>query len=302
MNTESPLRCDQAIDDALAGIKLGRSRGKPALFKPLLLLLVLGRYWRNSPRHLLFREIHDPFKRLLLAYCGPDLHSEDTMYPFWHLQSSKLIWSVEGKETITQWLGSGSTRRPSISEARKKSSLLSGGFTEELYRRIIHDKVRMLEIVFIVLRKYFPSALHAPLLEAIEIPSGPESQERFSEAVLANYHYSCSICDFPGAALDNNLSLQVAFLKEPAMGGPESNVNSLAMCSQHKALLDIGAFTLRDSGKIEVAKYFISRGGPAYLLPYDRKNASLPKDETVRPSPAFLSWHNKHVFLEGERV
>ncbi len=300
MNRISLLRgiTDQAIDEALASLKLGISKGKPALFKPLLLLYMLGRYWHNATRLLHFRDICEPFKMLLQAFCGPHLHSEDTMYPFWHMRkTSQLIWTVQGEETVTKWYGS--PPRPAIQDARRQTSALRGGLTEEVYRRIINDKVRMLEIVFIILKKYFPVALHTPLLEAIEIPSSPGGQQSYSNIVLANYHYSCSICSFPNSLPGAQMHLHVAYLQDPALGGPEASENSLAMCSQHKALLDIGAFTLSGGGEILVADYFKERGSPSFLLSYDGKDAVLPKNRSDRPSPRYCSWHKEHVFMSS---
>ncbi len=289
---------DQTIDDAFAGIKIGSRKGKPTLYKPLLLLFMIGQYWHNSPRLLMFRDIAEPFNRLLNTYCGSDLHREDTMYPFWYLsRTSQLIWEVEGEETITKWYGT--PKRPAISDAKNATSELRGGFTLEVYRRIIHDKVRLLEIAFLLLRKFFPASIHSPLLEAVNIPSNSSSRTTFCNSVMAKYNYSCSVCDFPAAPLDTNMNLQVAYLKALSLGGPKANVNCIAMCSKHKALLEIGAFTLVEGGNIEVADIFMNGDGPSYLLSYHGKKASLPNRKTDRPGSEFISWHNQHVFMAG---
>ncbi len=287
---------DQAIDTAFASIKIGSRKGKPTLYKPLLLLYMLGQYWHNSPRQLLFRDIAEPFKRLLESYCGSGLHHEDSMYPFWYLRkTSQAIWEVEGEDTITKWYGI--PKRPAISDAKSRTSELRGGFTVEVYRRIINDKVRMLEIAFILLRKYFPASLHSPLLESINIPSTPSGLITFGNSVLANYNYSCSVCGFPSTPQDFSMNLQVAYLKAPSIGGPESNVNCIAMCSKHKVLLEIGAFTLFEGGNIAVADLFLGRERPPYLHTYHGKQISLPSKFADRPGPDFLKWHNKHVFI-----
>ncbi len=290
---------DQAIDDAFSSLLLGHSNGKPALLKPLLLLFMLGQYWHNAPRQILFRDLYDPFKALIVEFRGPKPHHEATMYPFWYLsKTSQLIWELDGVETVSKWYGAPHEKRPAVPDARSHSCELRGGVTEEVYRRIINDKVRLLEIVFVLLNNYFPiAAIHVPLLDAIGIPATREKRNLMNNSVLSNYNFSCSVCKFPSSGIDSNMNLLVAYLRAPSQGGALTSANCLAMCSQHKVLLDIGAFTLNQSGKIKVAEYFLSRGSPAYLLSYEKKLAKLPIRTANRPSPANIAWHNKNVFM-----
>src|SRR5438067_13563352 len=61
--------------------------------KPLLILLMLGRYQRGNFRSLLFEEAQVQLKELLFEF-GPPSRSINVLDPFWRLQNDG-IWKVE---------------------------------------------------------------------------------------------------------------------------------------------------------------------------------------------------------------
>jgi putative restriction endonuclease len=61
--------------------------------KPLLILLMLGRYQRGVFRSLLFEEAQVQLKELLFEF-GPPSRSINVLDPFWRLQNDG-IWKVE---------------------------------------------------------------------------------------------------------------------------------------------------------------------------------------------------------------
>ncbi|ORU95089.1 MAG: hypothetical protein A6F71_10505 [Cycloclasticus sp. symbiont of Poecilosclerida sp. M] len=288
---------DLDILEAFVSIKRGQSKHKEStLHKPLLLLFMLGKYWNNSARLLLFQDMRFPFEQLLKDFCGPKIHDEAVMYPFWYLQSSHQIWTVVGEKTINKWFGAKnrSDKRPSIADAM--NCALFGGFTPHVYRRIINDKVMLLEIVFTVLREFFPIAKHIPLLQSIGIPSKSKPSV-FQQQIFANYHYSCSICEFPGIRNDASMDLQVAYIRPPVAGGPKTNQrNCITMCDKHKNLFDFGAFTISKESEILISEPFRTRGGSQNLLSYDNKRAIFPDDPNTRPDERYLAWHRTKAF------
>ena len=60
--------------------------------KPLLILLMLGRYQRGDFRSLLFEEAQEQLKELLFEF-GPPSRSIDVLNPFWRLQNERYLES-----------------------------------------------------------------------------------------------------------------------------------------------------------------------------------------------------------------
>ncbi len=147
-------------------VQIIKNEAYSATYKPLLVLYMLGQYWHCNKRLMLFREVADPVRRLLDKFVKKSKYKDSPWYPFWHLRTEKAIWELHGIDDLHKQIGS--KRRPYYTEAI--NSDLRGGFTVVLYRRILHDKVFMLEIIFVVLKKYFPKNLHIDLLESVGIP------------------------------------------------------------------------------------------------------------------------------------
>jgi putative restriction endonuclease len=53
---------------------------------------------------------------------------------------------------------------------------------------------------------------------------------------------------------DTLVGLEAAHIKWYQAGGPDAEVNGIALCSLHHTLFDRGAFTLSDSMRIQVSE------------------------------------------------
>ena len=238
---------------------------------------------------MVLREINASMRNLIELNTGKHANSDRPFYPFWALGSHKSLWDLHKK---------GLTDRPT---KQVEQLTLQAGFTELLYRRIIYDKVFLLELVFTLLNLYFPETKHATLLRNIGIPDRLEQQSaspanKFRMDVLLIYQHSCVVCDFGGNFSDQVLCVQAAHIKWPWMGGPYSRDNGLALCNNHRELFDFGAFTLTEQHKVKVSKKYTDRGSGDRLRAHEGQEISLPTENLDLPNLEYVTWHNDHVF------
>ena len=268
------------------------SRGRyVAPHKPLMLLFMLGRYWHGGTRLVVLREINASAGKLMEILAVKDVSQGAPFYPFWHLGRHKSLWDLHKM---------GLTDRPTKQEIKLG---LRAGFTEHLYRRIIYDKVFLLELVFTLLDCYFPESKHATLLRNIGIPDRPEQQSaspanKFRKDVLLIYQHSCVVCDFGGNFSDQEVCVQAAHIMWPWMGGPYSRDNGLALCNNHRELFDHGAFTLTEQHKVKVSEKYTDRGGDSSLRAHEGQEISLPTKNLDLPNLEYVTWHNERVFRQ----
>jgi len=81
------------LSDRFSSLRQAPFGDRRAPHKPLLILLMLGRYQRGNFQSLLFEETQDQLKELLFEF-GPPSRSINVLDPFWRLQNDG-IWKVE---------------------------------------------------------------------------------------------------------------------------------------------------------------------------------------------------------------
>src|SRR5688572_16828487 len=107
--------------ERLQRITTSRRGHRPALYKPLLLLVLFGRVSAEGPRRISFAEIENPLRSLIERY-GLGDSAASVGQPWWHLPTDGL-WRVIGeqgnvlRESETP---RGSQHVPSIAQLRKQ--------------------------------------------------------------------------------------------------------------------------------------------------------------------------------------
>src|SRR6516225_2536012 len=81
------------LSDRFSSLRQAPLGDRRAPHKPLLILLMLGRYQRGNFRSLLFEEAQIHLKELLFEF-GPPSRSINVLDPFWRLQNDG-VWKVE---------------------------------------------------------------------------------------------------------------------------------------------------------------------------------------------------------------
>ena len=279
-------------------LRLWQRGGVRAPHKPLLVLYAIGKLLRGEGRLIPFTEVDENLGTLLREY-GPKRSRYVTEFPFWRLQNDG-IWEIPGAHNIGQTTGGDA----------KKGDLVrynvSGGFTEDIARQLQNDSDLAFEIVQNMLEAHFPSSIHDDILQAAGLEltfKSPGRQKRnpnFRANILKAYEYRCAVCGFDVRLGHNPVALEAAHIKWHQAGGPDVEVNGLALCSLHHKLFDRGAFTLSNDLEILVSDdAHGSSGFHEWLMRFHGHKLNFPQRQTYYPSDSYTRWHVREVF-QGE--
>jgi len=269
--------------------------GERAQHKPLLVLYAFGKLLHNESRMISYEEI-DKNLDLLLREFGPVRLNYRTDYPFWRLQNDK-VWEVTGAAKI----------EVNASGDPKKGDLMNygvaGGFPAHLYDKLQTDKKIVFKIIQELLDSNFPVSIHEDILQSVGIDLdlqrvGKKSrQPDFRVNILRAYEYRCAVCGFDVRLGHFPVALEAAHIKWYQAGGPDTEVNGIALCVLHHKLFDRGAFTLSDEMNILVSTHANGTTGfQEWLMNYHGKKMTRPQSTTYCPDIEFVEWHVSEVF------
>jgi len=123
----------------------------------------------------------------------------------------------------------------------------------------------------------------------------------FRQQVLSVYQHMCAVCNFSIQLYDNYPALEAAHIRAVKNDGPDIIKNGMALCSNHHALFDSGAFTIAPHTKsyyVEVSNKIDRKYSDKWLVPYNKHQLVVPKDITHRPDLEFIEWHRENVFVK----
>ena len=157
-----------------------------------------------------------------------------------------------------------------------------------------------------MLDAHFPASIHEDILQAVGIeltlksPGRRKRSPNFRANILKAYEYRCAVCGFDVRLGHNPVALEAAHIKWHQAGGPDVEVNGLALCSLHHKLFDRGAFTLSNDLEILVSEdAYGSVGFQEWLMRFHGQKLNFPQRQTYYPSEDFTRWHVREVF-QGE--
>ena len=279
-------------------LNIWRKDGARAPHKPLLVLYAIGELLRGKSRLLPYTEVDDNFGDILAEF-GPRRSRQGTYYPFWRLQTD-CIWEVSDADKI---------RLTSRGDALKGDLVdydVRGGFTEEVANHLQTDSVLASEIIQRMLDGHFPPTWHEDILQKVGIelnPKGTIRQKRdpnFRTNILKAYEYRCAVCGFDVRVGNQPVALEAAHIKWHQAGGPDLEVNGLALCSLHHKLFDRGAFTLSNDLEVLVSDDAHGTAGfHEWLMRFHGEKLNFPQRQTYYPSENYTRWHVSEVF-QGE--
>ena len=263
--------------------------------KPLLVLYAIGKVLRREGRLLPFAEVDVKLGELLREF-GPKRNVQRTQLPFWRLQNDG-VWEIPDADRIEVSSG-GDVKRGDLFRFE-----VAGGFTENIARQLQNDSSLALDIVQNMLDAHFPSSIHEDILQAVGIeislksPGQLQRDPNFRLNVLKAYEYRCAVCGFDVKLGLQPVALEAAHIKWHQAGGPDEEVNGLALCSLHHKLFDRGAFTLSNALEVLVSDdAHGSVGFQEWLMCFHRKKLHFPQRQIFYPSENFTQWHVQEVF------
>ena len=287
-----------------ANLNIWKRSGERAPHKPLLVLYAIGKLRQDNRRLIPYSEIDRDLEELLREF-GPKRANYRTEYPFWRLRKDS-VWEVSDADKI------GLTKSGDALKGDLDSYNVSGGFLEAIAQQLQHDSKLASEIIHGLLYAHFPASIHEDILQAAGIedilqvteivfaPQISKARKRsphFRTNILKAYEYKCAICGFDVKLGDKPVGLEAAHIKWHQAGGPDIEVNGLALCSLHHKLFDRGAFALFEQLEIRVSKDACgSVGFKEWLLRFHGKKINFPQRVSFYPNASFIGWHVKEVF------
>ena len=135
---------------------------------------------------------------------------------------------------------------------------------------------------------HFPASIHEDILQTtgIEFPTHISKRKKrdpsFRENVLKAYEYKCAVCGFDVKLRYQPVALEAAHIKWHQAGGPDTEVNGLALCVLHHKLFDRGVFMLSKELKIFVSDdAHGSVGFDEWLMRFHGKKSTSRKDYPI---------------------
>lgn len=142
----------QELLDRVKAITVSMRDHRPALYKPLLLLVLFSRVGARGVRRISFSEVEGHLRLLIRRY-SPEDSAESVGQPWWHLPTDGL-WRVVGQEgdiLRESETSRGDLRVPSCEELRKQQ----GEFPPAIRELLSRDPGAALDAIDLLLAQYF---------------------------------------------------------------------------------------------------------------------------------------------------
>lgn len=292
---------DQQVISQFQNINTWKSKGVRAPHKPLLMLISLAEIQRGNLGFIPFSTIEPKLRDLLIDF-GPPRKSVNPTFSFIRLANDHL-WQFNEPGLINT--------KQEYSTSFLISNNIEGKFPDELILKFKEEPKLLKEVASFILNQNFPQTIHQDILDAVGLDISLDSEPislkikkrdpLFRDSILKAYEYQCAVCGF-GVRLKNKvLALEAAHIMWHQAGGPDIEVNGLALCATHHKLFDLGAFTIGEELNMLVSDEINGLGAKEWLINHHGKSLRAPQSKKYYPAPEFLQWHVKEVFKGGYR-
>ncbi|CAD5299639.1 MULTISPECIES: phosphorothioated DNA-binding restriction endonuclease [unclassified Imperialibacter] len=266
---------------------------KRAPHKPLLILLALGSL-QNNKESLAYREVDEKLTSLLEEFGSSK--NQRPFYPFVRLANDH-IWTFDKPELIESYHGE-DPGRPFLFD-----NDIHAGFSPAIIEVFNEYPTLINEVAHYILDSNFPESIHNDILSAVGLDLEIKNQKRkvrdqkFREKILVAYEYQCAVCGFNLRLSNHSIALDAAHIKWHQAGGPDTEVNGLALCTLHHKLFDLGAYKLSKELVIIVSdRVNGTQGLEEWLLRFHNKQIRFPQRKQYYPEPEYIVWHWNDVF------
>lgn len=289
-----------------AGLRQAVVSNSRAPHKPLLVLLMLGRYQRGDYGGLTFADAQTQLGSLLAEF-GPPSQSPNVLDPFWRLQNDG-VWRVEraSGDRVAETVAPPSVGALLQSTAR-------GNFAADVSGVLKAQPAYAARLGRDLLAAHFPNSLHDDICAAVGLEldtdaTGAVNQEQrrrdadFRPRIIRAYEHRCAVTGWDLRITNSDARLEAAHIKSHTAGSPSVETNGLALNALHHKLFDLGAFTLSADAAPRILVSREVHGGEfahQMLIELHGKPMRQPQDRTWLPSREFIAWHHAEVF-EGE--
>lgn len=282
---------ENQLIEKIINLSIWKRGDQRAPHKPLLVLYALAKLQSTQERLLPYSDVREKLTELLIEF-GPKRKSYHPEQPFVRLQNDG-IWEVN---------------KPEVEPNNRKLLIgnVYGGFNKSVYTLLLNNDNLIRKITDVLLNNHFPETIHDDILMHIGLDiefKGKRSRDpNFRNKILRAYEYSCAICGF-NVRLGNNLvGIEAAHIKWHQAGGPDHEVNGIALCSMHHKLFDRGVFTLTESNILLVSEEAHGTNGfNEWLMRYHGEPIRKPIHPNYQPEQQYINWHVREVFKGPSR-
>ncbi len=287
MRTSIPARFDK--------LNIWKQGDQRAPHKPLLVLYALGR-WQQGKAEVTYKEAEPSLKALLREF-GPPRKSDHPEQPFWRLQRDG-VWIVKAPAGLQMKTGDDIPRVTAM-----RSHDVRAGFSPEVQAGLTADPALIAQIASRILERHFPESLHQDILNAVGLTLESDAKRKrdpgFRNRVLRAYEFRCAVCGFDVRLGSVSIALDAAHIRWHQAGGPDAEINGLALCVLHHKTFDLGAFTVTDNLLLVSDQANGTAGFAETLMAFHGKPIRPPQRLDWRPERGHLEWHGREVF-KGE--
>ncbi len=129
------------VDD----IKVNKQNGAFAVYKPLLLMIILRQVQKGQENKFVFKEIYHELESLMDKYGWLTLSGKKAQYPFYFLASSEL-WEINID---------GNDLKFRDSPSKKEMENATGKLSDKIYDFLVKDNEATKTVIKFINNKYF---------------------------------------------------------------------------------------------------------------------------------------------------
>lgn len=105
------------------------------------------------------------------------------------------------------------------------------------------------------------------------------------------------MCGYDVRLGSRELGLEAAHIKWHQAGGPDAEVNGLALCALHHKLFDYGAYSVSLRREVQVSELAHGTTGfGEWLVAFHGRPLRQPQSLRYAPEEQFIDWHQREVF------
>jgi putative restriction endonuclease len=292
------------LDDLLLQIdlmKVNVNNGKPAVKKPLLLLLLISRMEKNSLNYnkVRFVDIEKELGELIINFGGrPTKSGPKANQPFQYMSSSNF-WS------LSLPVGVEMTHSTDLPLKALRDEHTYANLDEGVFRLLKHSREARALVSDFILTKWWPKTIQEEIISALALPaiSRPAEQQlygsTFAMHVLANYRNRCAICGFDASFNNSTFGLDATSIKWFSQGGPYSMENGLALCKLHHWAFDKGVIGLNpEKLTINISPLFVGKDHLSINMIESFEGREILPFKDIAPSEKYLLWHSDYIFMK----
>ncbi len=282
-------------------IRVWTNNGKRARFKPLVVLLALGKLSQGQ-EELSFLEVDERLPKLVERFISGNLRPRPEQ-PFWRLRNDG-VWKVDLEDRIRMTDSNDAFRQD------LKGNDAPGRFTEDVMEVLTSDPQNIEILATQLLDANFPPYRHQVILEAVGLAPTRIMTARmrlkraagFRRAVLTAYEHRCCVCGYDLHVGGELTGLEAAHIQALYANGPDVVPNGLSLCVIHHNAFDRGALTIQDDRRtINCSQQLSGTSRMEWLTDFHGQKITDPRSSEDRPGKDHLAWHRRYTFLAPAR-